>query len=77
MQPLAGERERQAGEQLVSERLAQMPQVIENWRPQEPQRWEEAQATRRGRPGCRPRPRSAWGTTWTQGATASRSCCRT
>lgn len=31
-------------EQLIAERMAQMPQMIENWRQQKRERWEKAQA---------------------------------
>ncbi|XP_014448133.1 growth arrest and DNA damage-inducible proteins-interacting protein 1 [Tupaia chinensis] len=43
-QQLAEEQKRRAREQLIAERMAKMPQMIENWRQQQRERWEKAQA---------------------------------
>ncbi|XP_004715646.1 growth arrest and DNA damage-inducible proteins-interacting protein 1, partial [Echinops telfairi] len=49
VQRLAEEEKRQAREQLIAERMAQMPQMIEDWRRQQRERWEKAQADKQRR----------------------------
>ncbi|XP_075403988.1 large ribosomal subunit protein mL64 [Tenrec ecaudatus] len=49
VQRQAEEEKRQAREQLIAERMAQMPQMIENWRQQQRERWEKAQADKQRR----------------------------
>ncbi|XP_007952581.1 growth arrest and DNA damage-inducible proteins-interacting protein 1 [Orycteropus afer afer] len=49
VQRLAEEQKRQAREQLIAERMAKMPQMIEDWRRQQQERWEKAQADKERR----------------------------
>ncbi|XP_006874329.1 PREDICTED: growth arrest and DNA damage-inducible proteins-interacting protein 1 [Chrysochloris asiatica] len=48
-QQLAEEQKRQAREQLIAEQMAKMPQMIEDWRRQQRERWEKAQADKERR----------------------------
>ncbi|KAM6218670.1 large ribosomal subunit protein mL64 [Rhynchocyon petersi] len=45
----AEEQKRLAREQLIAERMAKMPQMIEDWRRQQRERWEKAQADKERR----------------------------
>ncbi|XP_006175439.2 growth arrest and DNA damage-inducible proteins-interacting protein 1 [Camelus ferus] len=49
VQQLAEEEKRQAREQLIEERMAKMPQMIENWRRQQQERREKEQADKERR----------------------------
>ncbi|XP_022382502.1 growth arrest and DNA damage-inducible proteins-interacting protein 1 [Enhydra lutris kenyoni] len=49
VQQLAEEQKRQAREQLIAERMAKMPQMIENWRRQQQERREKEQADKERR----------------------------
>ncbi|XP_004616856.1 growth arrest and DNA damage-inducible proteins-interacting protein 1 [Sorex araneus] len=49
VQRLEEERKRQAREALIAERMAKMPQMIENWRRQQQERREKAQADKERR----------------------------
>ncbi|XP_019061451.1 growth arrest and DNA damage-inducible proteins-interacting protein 1 [Fukomys damarensis] len=46
---LAEEQKCRQREQLIAERMAKMPQMIENWRQQQRERWEKAQADKERR----------------------------
>ncbi|KAM6148873.1 large ribosomal subunit protein mL64 [Erethizon dorsatum] len=46
---LAQEQKRREREQLIAERMAKMPQMIENWRRQQRERWEKVQADKERR----------------------------
>ncbi|XP_004688760.1 PREDICTED: growth arrest and DNA damage-inducible proteins-interacting protein 1 [Condylura cristata] len=49
LQQLAKEQKRQAREQLIAERMAKMPQMIENWQRQQQERRKKAQADKERR----------------------------
>ncbi|XP_076977789.1 large ribosomal subunit protein mL64 [Tamandua tetradactyla] len=49
VQRLAEEQKRQAREQHIAECMARMPQMIEDWRRQQRERWEKAQADKERR----------------------------
>ncbi|KAM5239168.1 large ribosomal subunit protein mL64 [Ctenodactylus gundi] len=46
---VAEEQKRREREQLIAERMAKMPQMIENWRQQQRERWEKMQADKERR----------------------------
>ncbi|XP_004635603.1 growth arrest and DNA damage-inducible proteins-interacting protein 1 [Octodon degus] len=46
---LAKEQKHREREQLIAERMAKMPQMIENWRQQQRERWEKVQADKERR----------------------------
>ncbi|KAM9685991.1 large ribosomal subunit protein mL64 [Trichechus inunguis] len=48
-QRLAEEQKRLAREELIAERMAKMPQMIEDWRRQQRERWEKAQVDKERR----------------------------